>query len=120
MRFGVKGQGLEPFRVRAKWLGSEVAVSIMRGYASLSPGGQACQHLGASQQPLLTHPPLTQAVLAAAIIVNLKGMLMQFTDIRSLWKSNRMDLVRGLRAPVLLLPVLLLNPHGLPPGLLGS
>lgn len=39
VRFGVKGQGLEPFRVRAKWLGSEVAVSIMRGYASLSPSG---------------------------------------------------------------------------------
>uniref|UniRef100_A0A452RW75 Solute carrier family 26 member 6 n=1 Tax=Ursus americanus TaxID=9643 RepID=A0A452RW75_URSAM len=36
---------------------------------------------------------LPKAVLAAAIIVNLKGMLMQFTDIRSLWKSNRMDLL---------------------------
>lgn len=43
----------------------------------------------------MTHPPLPQAVLAAAIIVNLKGMLKQFTDIPSLWKSNRMDLVRG-------------------------
>ena len=42
--------------------------------------------------------PLPQAVLAAAIIVNLKGMLMQFTDIRSLWKANRVDLVRGLGA----------------------
>lgn len=36
---------------------------------------------------------LPKAVLAAAIIVNLKGMLMQFTDIPSLWKSNRMDLL---------------------------
>lgn len=40
--------------------------------------------------------PLTQAVLAAVIIVNLKGMLKQFTDICSLWKANRVDLVRGL------------------------
>nr|XP_054360746.1 solute carrier family 26 member 6 isoform X2 [Mirounga angustirostris] len=36
---------------------------------------------------------LPKAVLAAAIIVNLKGMLKQFSDIRSLWKSNRMDLL---------------------------
>ncbi|XP_047550555.1 solute carrier family 26 member 6 isoform X2 [Lutra lutra] len=36
---------------------------------------------------------LPKAVLAAAIIVNLKGMLKQFTDIPSLWKSNRMDLL---------------------------
>ncbi|XP_070093804.1 solute carrier family 26 member 6 isoform X20 [Equus przewalskii] len=36
---------------------------------------------------------LPKAVLAAAIIVNLKGMLMQFTDICSLWKANRMDLL---------------------------
>ncbi|XP_032174883.1 solute carrier family 26 member 6 isoform X6 [Mustela erminea] len=36
---------------------------------------------------------LPKAVLAAAIIVNLKGMLKQFTDIPSLWKSNQMDLL---------------------------
>ncbi|XP_077934624.1 solute carrier family 26 member 6 isoform X2 [Halichoerus grypus] len=36
---------------------------------------------------------LPKAVLAAAIIVNLKGMLKQFSDICSLWKSNRMDLL---------------------------
>ncbi|XP_066900434.1 solute carrier family 26 member 6 isoform X11 [Kogia breviceps] len=36
---------------------------------------------------------LPKAVLAAAIIVNLKGMLMQFTDICSLWKANRVDLL---------------------------
>lgn len=41
--------------------------------------------------------PLPQAVLAAIIIVNLKGMLMQLADIRALWKANRVDLVRGLR-----------------------
>ncbi|XP_036905689.1 solute carrier family 26 member 6-like isoform X2 [Sturnira hondurensis] len=36
---------------------------------------------------------LPKAVLAAVIIVNLKGMLMQFGDIRSFWKANRMDLL---------------------------
>eukprot|EP00070_Physeter_catodon_P028214 XP_028335108.1 solute carrier family 26 member 6 isoform X4 [Physeter catodon] len=36
---------------------------------------------------------LPKAVLAAAIIVNLKGMLMQFTDTCSLWKANRVDLL---------------------------
>uniref|UniRef100_A0A5F9C6Y1 Solute carrier family 26 member 6 n=1 Tax=Oryctolagus cuniculus TaxID=9986 RepID=A0A5F9C6Y1_RABIT len=36
---------------------------------------------------------LPKAVLAAAIIVNLKGMLMQFKDIPSLWKANQMDLL---------------------------
>lgn len=41
---------------------------------------------------LLT-PFLPQAVLAAIIIVNLKGMLKQFSDIRSLWKTNRVDLL---------------------------
>ncbi|XP_062056795.1 solute carrier family 26 member 6 isoform X2 [Lepus europaeus] len=36
---------------------------------------------------------LPKAVLAAVIIVNLKGMLMQFKDIPSLWKANQMDLL---------------------------
>uniref|UniRef100_A0A8C6RHQ0 Solute carrier family 26 member 6 n=1 Tax=Nannospalax galili TaxID=1026970 RepID=A0A8C6RHQ0_NANGA len=36
---------------------------------------------------------LPKAVLAAVIIVNLKGMMKQFSDICSLWKSNRMDLL---------------------------
>ncbi|XP_047705048.1 cadherin EGF LAG seven-pass G-type receptor 3 isoform X4 [Prionailurus viverrinus] len=36
---------------------------------------------------------LPKAVLAAVIIVNLKGMLKQFTDICSLWKANRVDLL---------------------------
>uniref|UniRef100_A0A8D0PK53 Solute carrier family 26 member 6 n=1 Tax=Sus scrofa TaxID=9823 RepID=A0A8D0PK53_PIG len=36
---------------------------------------------------------LPKAVLAAVIIVNLKGMLMQFTDLCSLWKTNRVDLL---------------------------
>uniref|UniRef100_A0AC11CIU8 Solute carrier family 26 member 6 n=1 Tax=Ovis aries TaxID=9940 RepID=A0AC11CIU8_SHEEP len=36
---------------------------------------------------------LPKAVLAAVVIVNLKGMVMQFTDVFSLWKANRMDLL---------------------------
>ncbi|KAM8799652.1 solute carrier family 26 member 6 [Eudromia elegans] len=35
---------------------------------------------------------LPKAILAAIIIVNLKGMFKQFTDFRTLWKSNRVDL----------------------------
>ncbi|XP_070247316.1 solute carrier family 26 member 6 isoform X2 [Myotis yumanensis] len=36
---------------------------------------------------------LPKAVLAAIIIVNLKGMLLQFRDICSLWRANRVDLL---------------------------
>ncbi|NXE80882.1 S26A6 protein, partial [Cochlearius cochlearius] len=36
---------------------------------------------------------LPKAILAAIIIVNLKGMFKQFDDIRVLWKSNRVDLM---------------------------
>ncbi|XP_070632831.1 solute carrier family 26 member 6 isoform X3 [Bos indicus] len=36
---------------------------------------------------------LPKAVLAAVVIVNLKGMVMQCTDVVSLWKANRMDLL---------------------------
>ncbi|NXC37344.1 S26A6 protein, partial [Campylorhamphus procurvoides] len=36
---------------------------------------------------------LPKAILAAIIIINLKGMFKQFSDIRSLWKSNRVDLM---------------------------
>ncbi|XP_004581804.2 solute carrier family 26 member 6 [Ochotona princeps] len=36
---------------------------------------------------------LPKAVLAAVIIVNLKGMLLQFKDIPTLWKTNRIDLL---------------------------
>ncbi|XP_062441986.1 solute carrier family 26 member 6 [Rhea pennata] len=36
---------------------------------------------------------LPKAILAAIIIVNLKGMFKQFTDFRTLWKSNRVDLM---------------------------
>lgn len=49
------------------------------------------------QWPLVAlFPP--QAVLAAIIIVNLKGMLRQLSDVCSLWKANRVDLVSALGA----------------------
>ncbi|NWH31526.1 S26A6 protein, partial [Chloropsis hardwickii] len=36
---------------------------------------------------------LPKAILAAIIIANLKGMFKQFSDIRTLWKSNQVDLL---------------------------
>ncbi|NWW61578.1 S26A6 protein, partial [Ifrita kowaldi] len=36
---------------------------------------------------------LPKAILAAIIIVNLKGMFKQFSDLCTLWKSNRVDLL---------------------------
>ncbi|XP_059679459.1 solute carrier family 26 member 6 [Gavia stellata] len=36
---------------------------------------------------------LPKAILSAVIIVNLKGMFKQFDDLRTLWKSNRVDLM---------------------------
>ncbi|NWW02658.1 S26A6 protein, partial [Oreocharis arfaki] len=36
---------------------------------------------------------LPKAILAAIIIVNLKGMFKQFNDLSTLWKSNRVDLL---------------------------
>ncbi|XP_026505993.1 solute carrier family 26 member 6 [Terrapene carolina triunguis] len=49
---------------------------------------------------------LPKAILAAIIIVNLKGMFKQFTDIRTLWRSNRIDLLIWL---VTFVATLLLN-----------
>ncbi|XP_054028176.1 solute carrier family 26 member 6 [Dryobates pubescens] len=36
---------------------------------------------------------LPKAILSAIIIINLKGMFKQFSDLRMLWKSNRVDLM---------------------------
>ncbi|XP_056661072.1 solute carrier family 26 member 6 isoform X4 [Monodelphis domestica] len=40
---------------------------------------------------LFNHLP--KAILAVIVIINLKGMFLQFSDIKSLWKSNRVDLL---------------------------
>ncbi|XP_063466010.1 solute carrier family 26 member 6 isoform X16 [Symphalangus syndactylus] len=49
---------------------------------------------------------LPKAVLAAIIIVNLKGMLRQLSDVRSLWKANQADLLIWL---VTFMATILLN-----------
>ncbi|XP_028906000.1 solute carrier family 26 member 6 isoform X1 [Ornithorhynchus anatinus] len=49
---------------------------------------------------------LPKAILAAIIIVNLKGMFKQFSDIQTLWKANRIDLMIWL---VTFMSTLLLN-----------
>lgn len=37
-----------------------------------------------------------QSVLGALVIVNLKGMLMQFREIPNLWRKDKHDLVSAL------------------------
>ncbi|NXO69201.1 S26A6 protein, partial [Phainopepla nitens] len=49
---------------------------------------------------------LPKAILAAIIIVNLKGMFKQFRDLSTLWKSNRVDLLVWI---VTFIATLLLN-----------
>ncbi|KAK6485295.1 solute carrier family 26 member 6 [Huso huso] len=36
---------------------------------------------------------LPKAVLSAIVIINLQGMMRQFTDIRTLWRSNKVDML---------------------------
>nr|BAD22607.1 solute carrier family 26 member 6 b [Anguilla japonica] len=50
---------------------------------------------------------LPKAVLAAIIFVNLHGMMKQFMDIRSLWRSNRVDMIVWVMTFIL---TLLFNP----------
>lgn len=38
---------------------------------------------------------LLQAVLAVIVLVNLKGMFKQYSDIVTLWKRSKIDLVRN-------------------------
>lgn len=40
-----------------------------------------------------------QAVLSSIVFVNLKGMFKQHSDIVTLWKSSKTDLVRGQTTP---------------------
>uniref|UniRef100_K7G6T9 Solute carrier family 26 member 6 n=1 Tax=Pelodiscus sinensis TaxID=13735 RepID=K7G6T9_PELSI len=51
---------------------------------------------------------LPKTILAAIVIVNLMGMFRQFTDICTLWQSNRIDLLIWL---VTFVATLLLDPH---------
>ncbi|KAG7477840.1 hypothetical protein MATL_G00073760 [Megalops atlanticus] len=63
---------------------------------------------------------LPKAILAAVVYVNLQGMVKQFTDIPTLWRRNRVDMVKegelvvgggwGLVWVVTLISTLLLNP----------
>ncbi|KAL4645972.1 solute carrier family 26 member 6-like isoform X1 [Arapaima gigas] len=50
---------------------------------------------------------LPKAVLAAIILVNLHGMMKQFMDIRSLWRTNRVDMIVWIATLIL---TVLLNP----------
>ncbi|XP_036386680.1 solute carrier family 26 member 6-like [Megalops cyprinoides] len=50
---------------------------------------------------------LPKAILAAVIYVNLQGMVKQFTDIPTLWRRNRVDMLVWI---VTLISTLLLNP----------
>lgn len=72
-------------RLRVAWGDAQVL-----GVSQLLPEGQGCQP--PAPQPV-TAPRTPQAVLAATIIVNLKGMVLQFRDICFLWEANRVDLV---------------------------
>uniref|UniRef100_A0A803VBV5 Solute carrier family 26 member 6 n=1 Tax=Ficedula albicollis TaxID=59894 RepID=A0A803VBV5_FICAL len=56
---------------------------------------------------------LPKAILAAIIIVNLKGMFKQFRDLSTLWKSNRVDLLVWI---VTFVATLLLNLDIVPRG----
>ncbi|MBN3278738.1 S26A6 protein, partial [Polyodon spathula] len=49
---------------------------------------------------------LPKAVLSAIVIINLQGMMRQFTDIRTLWRSNKVDMLVWV---VTLVSTLLLN-----------
>ncbi|NXQ34020.1 S26A6 protein, partial [Alaudala cheleensis] len=49
---------------------------------------------------------LPKAILASIIIVNLKGMFKQFSDLKTLWKSNKVDLLVWI---VTFIATLLLN-----------
>lgn len=59
MRFGAKGQELEPVRVRSKLSGSGaggggvvwVVSAQVLGFSPAHTGGQGCEHLDTFQQP---------------------------------------------------------------------
>ncbi|MBN3317383.1 S26A6 protein, partial [Atractosteus spatula] len=79
-----------------------VSCSMSRSLVQESTGGktqvQPCPPLSlcrAALTDLCSLPPLSQAVLAAIVFVNLHGMMKQFLDLRTLWRTNRVDMVRA-------------------------
>lgn len=95
VKLGSQGSGIRTLQgqIQGVWLRASCGVMPASGLLMARWSGLSAS--GYLPTAPVTRLPLPQAVLAAAIIVNLKGMLKQFTDIPSLWKSNQMDLVRG-------------------------
>lgn len=110
------GAGVKTFEHQSAGVGFRgKVIGVIEGPAGAPGQSWLIQGIQGGEQPApLTSPRLAlvpRRSLAAVVIVNLKGMVMQFTDVFSLWKANRMDLVRclgrgdgsGPSAPVTLL-----------------
>uniref|UniRef100_A0A663FHG2 Solute carrier family 26 member 6 n=1 Tax=Aquila chrysaetos chrysaetos TaxID=223781 RepID=A0A663FHG2_AQUCH len=65
-----------------------ISCSMSRSLVQESTGGNSQVGLGNAAS---LHLP--SAILSAIIIINLKGMFKQFSDLRTLWKSNQVDLM---------------------------
>ncbi|KAI5095183.1 solute carrier family 26 member 6, partial [Silurus meridionalis] len=92
-----------------------ISCSMSRSMVQISAGGKT-QVAGALSALVILvillkigelFEELPKAVLAAVIYVNLQGMLKQFTDIRTLWRSNRVDMLVWVMTFIL---TILLNP----------
>uniref|UniRef100_A0A8C2KTG2 Solute carrier family 26 member 6 n=1 Tax=Cyprinus carpio TaxID=7962 RepID=A0A8C2KTG2_CYPCA len=79
-----------------------ISCSMSRSMVQVSTGGKS-QVAGAISALVILvillkigelFEELPKAVLAAIIYVNLQGMMKQFGDIRSLWRTNKVDMVR--------------------------
>ncbi|KAK2898625.1 hypothetical protein Q8A67_010043 [Cirrhinus molitorella] len=92
-----------------------ISCSMSRSMVQVSTGGKS-QVAGAISAVVILvillkigelFEELPKAVLAAIIYVNLHGMMKQFGDIRSLWRTNRVDMVVWVMTLIL---TVLLNP----------
>ncbi|KAJ8257221.1 hypothetical protein GJAV_G00183210 [Gymnothorax javanicus] len=78
-----------------------ISCSMSRSMVQESTGGQTQVASGLSAIVILVitlwigelFQQLPKAVLAAIIYVNLHGMMKQFLDVRTLWRSNRVDML---------------------------